>query len=179
MGLVPSALAGDYAQTLGLGVHFFTGTENSSLTGSNGYSLHVGAEKNKGFFRPSLSTDFSYAAGSTSIASSTYGYSMYYGQFLGGFKVFAIPEGYIQPFLGVDGTLGSAIFKITNPPAGTDANTLGLAYGYVLSIGANVSNSSSGRAFRLQAQYWSVSSALAGVSPFYLNGFRFTLGLVF
>jgi len=176
---IPEAKAGEYAQGVGLGIHFFTGAATGSLTGSRGYSVNFGAEKNKGFLRPSLSAVIQYSTGTASVSSSSSTYTLYEADFMAGFKIFALQAGSIQPFLGADGIIGSGTLKLPVAVGETAANTLGLSYGFAINMGVNISRSASGAAVRLQGQYCYLSSTLAGTTAFDLGGFRFTAGIVF
>jgi hypothetical protein len=176
----PAFAGGEFAQAIGAGAHFYTGSKTGSLTGSTGYSVNFGAEKSKGFFRPSLSAVLDYSAGTASFSSSsTSSYSLYGAEFLGGFKVFGLDAGVIEPFVGADGAIGSGTLKLPSAVGSTDANTLGFSYGFVLNMGVNIAYTHSGRAVRLQGQYWYLSSTMGGLTSFNLGGFRFALGLMF
>ena len=92
---IPSAKAGEYAQIVGLGMHFYTGPATDSLTGSNGYSLTFGSERNKGVLRPSLGAVLQYSSGTGYLAWTASNYTLYGADFLAGFKTFAIQDGSI------------------------------------------------------------------------------------
>jgi hypothetical protein len=135
--------------------------------------VNFGAEKNKGFMRPSLLAAIQYSAGSGSVASTSTTFTLYEADFLAGFKFFMFPTGSIQPFVGADAVIGTGILKLPAIVETTDANTLGFSYGFVLSTGVNISKT------RIQGQYWYLSSTMGGSTSFNLGGFRFAVSLVF
>lgn len=176
--IIPQAIAGEYSQVIGVGMHFYTGAATGSLTGSNGYSLNFGAEKSKGFIRPSIGTVIQYATGTASISSTSSAFTLYEADFLAGFKIYPLQTGYIEPFVGANGVIGAATLKLPAAVGETAANTLGISYGFVLNMGVNISKSNGGNALSIQGQYWYLASTVGGTN-FDLGGFRFTLGLVF
>ncbi len=171
---------GDYAPILELGMDFHTGTTSgSSLTGANGYDLTFRSEKRSGFFRPSIAADIEFSSGNATITGTPAAYTLYGASFDGGVFIFPFQTGRFQPYFGGSGVLGWDILKMASPPSGVDANSMGLSFGYLISAGVDIRlGSVDGNALRIDTGYWAVSGSLAG-GGFVLNGWRFSLGLVY
>ncbi len=179
---IPDARAqgGPYAPYALLTPHFFTGLDTGSLAGSLGYSLTIGVQARRGMLRPDFAADFQYSTGTAKLGADQPGYTLYGAAFLGGLKVVPINEGRVQPYLGAAGIVSWHLLKLSPPPTTEVENTDGLAFGYEISAGVDLRLwSRDGKALRIQSAIWSLSGELGGVSGFDMNGFRFSIGVVY
>jgi hypothetical protein len=174
------AFAGMYTQIVDVGACFHTGPITKSLNGSNSYFLNLGAEKRKGFFRPTAAAEVQFGSGIAYVDDAQPNFTLFGGDFVTGFHIFPFTIERFQPFFGAKGIIGWNELRLTGVAADEPPHTQSLVFGYELTAGVDMRyGSAEGTALRLRSSFWSTSGSLAGQSGFSLSGFRMSLGLVF
>ena len=171
-------VGGPYAPVIQLGYSFYSGEEESSLSGSTGYSLFLRAEGRKGLIRPDFGIRLHMSSGKGYFDSSKVSYSMFEGDFVPGLQVFPFQEGRWLPYVGVFGVVGWTKFNIPNPPAAAfEKNSSGFAYGYMLSTGVDLNfGGGDANTIRIETDFISVSTSPGTVGTVALPQFMFSIG---
>ena len=175
-----AARAAETSPVIEIGATLYAGDTGKSITGATGFFVGFRAEKNRGFFRPTIALKIDYATGEASIGADAPRFSLFGADFPVGFNLFFFDDGKFLPFVGASGVIGWNLLRLASPPAGVEPYTKSLAFGYEVNAGGDLRlGSLKGNAFRIRGSYWAVTSTLAGISGFQMNAFQISLGIVY
>lgn len=157
----------------------YSGERENSFSGLDGFGVTILATPHKSHFRFVYGANLSFVDGLGYFAGSRHTATMYSADAFVGFSVYPMVTAVaIRPFLEAGGLGGFKYVDVANPPAGVEARTTGLSYGYRLSIGLE-SSLSTKYAVRMSADYIKNTADVANTSSYQMDSFALSFGLCF